>query len=225
LAASYKPPGKGTVSVTLPQVMQLDEECRNFLYEAKNFLRDLLQVFNLLFGTSFVEASEWTMAKKPRPSVIAHAEANFQAQPDHIRYLQQLPRCIEGFVKMRNAVEHPGGHNGNLVIRNFRFEPDGRLAAPDWQRDKDGQTEYGPVSIVKDMQVGVENLLLLAEDVLVMWAVDHAAIPGMMEMSVIPEGERNAACPIKYKMGLRADVLGSAKASPQARHANAPARP
>jgi hypothetical protein len=32
LAASYKSPGRGAVSVTLPQVMQLEEECRNYPY-------------------------------------------------------------------------------------------------------------------------------------------------------------------------------------------------
>ena len=208
LAASYKPPG-GAASVELPQVMQLKEECRNYLYEAKNFLRDLLKVFNLLFGTSFEEGSEWTMAKKPRPSVIEYAQANFQKQPDHIRYLQQLPRCVETFVKMRNAVEHPGGHSGDLVIRNFRFEPDGALATPDWRRDKEGKTEYGPVSIVDDMRVGVENLLILAEDILIMWAIDHAAFPGAMVVSVIPEGKRNPGCPIKYRMNLSAELLGA----------------
>ena len=209
LAASYKPPGKGETSVELPQVMQLEEECRNYLYEAKNFLRDLLKVFNLLFGTSFEEGSEWTMAKKPRPSVIGFAEANFQKQLDHIRYLQQLPRCVETFVKMRNAVEHPGGHSGDLVIRNFRFEPDGELSAPDWRRDKGGQTEYGPVSIFDDMRVGVENLLILAEDILIMWAIDHAAFPGAMAVSVIPEGKRNPGCPIKYRMDLSPGFLGA----------------
>jgi hypothetical protein len=125
------------------------------------------------------------LAKKPRPSVIGYAEANFQKQPDHIRYLQQLPRCVETFVKMRNAVEHPGGHSGDLVIRNFRFEPDGALSAPDWRRDKDDRTEYGPVSIVDDMRVGVENLLILAEDILVIWAIDHAAFPGAMAVPVV----------------------------------------
>ncbi|WFU33660.1 hypothetical protein QA635_04215 [Bradyrhizobium brasilense] len=211
LAASYRPRGKNAVFVPLPQVMQLEEECRNYLYEAKNLLRDLLQVFNLLFGTSFEEASEWTMQKKPRPSVIEYAEANFQAQPDHIRYLKQLPACIEPFVRMRNAVEPPGGHNDDLVIQNFHFEPDGMLAAPDWRRDEGGTTEYGPLFIVEDMRIGVHNLFVLAEDVLVMWAVDHAAIPGLMEMTVIPEGERNPACPIKYKMGVPPHVLGSAR--------------
>jgi len=98
LAASYEPPGRGATSVELPQVMQLEEECRNYLYEVTNFLRDLLQVFNLLFGTRFEEASEWTIPRKPRRSVVGYAEANFQKQPDHIRYLQQLPACIEPFI-------------------------------------------------------------------------------------------------------------------------------
>lgn len=217
-AAGYKPPGKGATSVVLPQVMQLEEDCRNYLYEAKNFLRDLLKVFNLLFGTSFEEASDWTLGKKPRPSAVTFAEANFQKQPDHIRYLQQLPRCIDPFVKMRNAVEHPGGFSGDLVTRNFRFEPDGKLSIPDWRRDRAGQTEYGPVSIVEDMRVGVHNLLTLAEDILVMWAVDHAAVPGLMGISVIPEANRNPACPIKYKMGMRDEVVsqlaGLANVSP-----------
>jgi hypothetical protein len=208
LAASYEPPGRGATSVELPQVMQLEEECRNYLYEVTNFLRDLLQVFNLLFGTRFEEASEWTIPRKPRPSVVGYAEATFQKQPDHIRYLQQLPACIEPFIRMRNAVAHPGGLNGNLVVQNFHFKPDGTLAPPDWRRDKDGNAEYGPIPIVKDMRIGVGNLLILAEDVLVMWAVDHAAMPGVMEMSVIPEDARNPACPIKYKMSLRQEVLG-----------------
>jgi hypothetical protein len=207
LASSYKPPGRGAVSVELPQVMELEEECRNYVAEATSFLQSLLQVFNLLFGTSFTEASEWTIPRKPNPSVVGYAEANFQKQPDHIRYLQQLARCTEPFVRLRNAAFHPGGFNGNLVVRNFRFEPDGTLAAPDWRREKDGKTEYGPVSIVEDMCVGVHNLLALGEDILVMWAVDHAAMPGLMEMSVIPENARNPACPIKYKMSLQQGIL------------------
>jgi len=117
---------------------------------------------------------------------------------------------------MRNAVEHPGGHSGDLVIRNFRFEPDGALAGPDWRRDKEGKTEYGPVSIVDDMRVGVENLLILAEDILVIWAIDHAAFPGAMAVSVIPEGKRNPGCPIKYRMNLPLGSLPGLAPSPAA---------
>jgi hypothetical protein len=33
--------------------MQFEEDCRNCLAEATGFLRSLLQVFNIFFGTSF----------------------------------------------------------------------------------------------------------------------------------------------------------------------------
>ncbi|MBR1231639.1 hypothetical protein [Bradyrhizobium sp. AUGA SZCCT0182] len=107
--AAYKPPGPGEGAAHLPQVMRLEPECHNYLYEAKNDLRDLLQILNLLFGTGFDEASEWTMARMPRPSVIEWAAAKFGEQHDYTRYLRQLPGCIEPFIRMRNAVEHPKG--------------------------------------------------------------------------------------------------------------------
>ncbi|UGY07432.1 hypothetical protein [Bradyrhizobium quebecense] len=78
---------------------------------------------------------------------------------------------------------------------------------PDWRRDKGGNTEYGPLSIVEDMRIGVQNFLVLAEDILIMWAVDHPSLPGAMGVRVISEAERNAACPIKYKMDLRPELL------------------
>jgi hypothetical protein len=41
-----------------------------------------------------------------------------------------------------------------------------------------------------------------------MWAVDHLALPGAMEMTAIPENQRNPACPIKCKMSPRSELLG-----------------
>jgi hypothetical protein len=40
-----------------------------------------------------------------------------------------------------------------------------------------------------------------------MRAVDHAAMPGMTEVSVMLEDNRNPACPIKCKMELRLVIL------------------
>jgi hypothetical protein len=57
------------VATEVPQIPRLEEECRNFLYEAKIYLRDLLQVFNKLFGTAFEEASDWVRAPKKGKSV------------------------------------------------------------------------------------------------------------------------------------------------------------
>jgi hypothetical protein len=50
---SYVPPSPQTRAVNIPSVMRLEEDCHNFLYEAKNFARDLLKVFNALYGTQF----------------------------------------------------------------------------------------------------------------------------------------------------------------------------
>src|ERR1700683_1637512 len=50
--ASYKPlPGASVVE--LPQIPRLEEDCRNYLSEARNFLRELIPVFNLFSGTAF----------------------------------------------------------------------------------------------------------------------------------------------------------------------------
>ncbi|MBV8109186.1 MAG: hypothetical protein JO012_05410, partial [Hyphomicrobiales bacterium] len=43
-AGKYKPPAAADAPVEVPQIARLDEECHNFLYEAKNYIRDLLQV-------------------------------------------------------------------------------------------------------------------------------------------------------------------------------------
>jgi len=61
---SYKPPGSQSPVVDVPHVMRLEEEWHNFLYEAKNFVRDALTVFNRLYGTDFVEASEYCWPQK-----------------------------------------------------------------------------------------------------------------------------------------------------------------
>ena len=53
----------------IPQIPRLDAEARNFLVEAKGFIRDLLKVVNLLYGTDFQEASEFTRAKKKKGAV------------------------------------------------------------------------------------------------------------------------------------------------------------
>jgi hypothetical protein len=55
--------------------------------------------------------------------------------------------------------------------------------------------------------VAVSNLLILAEDVVVMWAIDHLNVPGAMEIAAIVEAERDSACAIKYKIVLSDALL------------------
>ena len=141
--ASYKPPARGAAAVELPQVPQLEEECHNFFYEAKNYLWDLLKVFNL-HGTNYEEASEWVRPtrKSPQPVKDFAAETFGETHVNTV-FFRQLPGCIQPFIDMRNAVEHPKGYSGELRIKNLTFGADGKLAVPCWSREKDGKTEYG----------------------------------------------------------------------------------
>jgi len=47
--------------------------------KAKNFIRDLLQVVDHLYGKTFEEASEFSRAKKGTPSLVEFAEKTFGA--------------------------------------------------------------------------------------------------------------------------------------------------
>src|ERR1700751_6118401 len=66
---TYKPPSSKNQVIHVPQMSRLEEECRNFLYGAKTYVRDFLTVFNLLYGTHFTEASESSRARKGKESV------------------------------------------------------------------------------------------------------------------------------------------------------------
>jgi hypothetical protein len=116
--------------VTVPSIMRLEEECRNFLYEAKNFIRDTLKAFNLLYGTAFEEASEFLWPKRGRPSLVDYAESTFGPDDDKTKLFKQMLPAAERVVSFRNAVEHPGGHFGTLHIENFRLDPNGKFTEP-----------------------------------------------------------------------------------------------
>jgi len=194
----YKPPAAANAPVEVPQIARLEQECHNFLYEAKNFIRDLLQVVNHLYGTSFEEASEFFRAKKGGQSLVEFAEKTFGADDGKTKMLQESVPSIEELISMRNAVEHPEGFSGKLVIANFTLAADRKIEEPTWHREKDGEAVYEPSSIRADMDTYIHNLLTLAEDVVVSWVSDHLQVPDMMRVAIIPENQRNPACPIKW---------------------------
>jgi hypothetical protein len=198
--ASFKPPEPGTAAIEVPQISRLREDCEEFLYSAKNFLRDLVTVYSALHGCSFKDASEWTPAGKRTDSVLTHAQGKYGVDHVNAKYFAQLRTCIMPFVEMRNAVEHPGGWSGTLTTNNIEWAGGHELTAPTWWREKAGATAYGPEPIIDDMRIAIHNLLILAEDVLVMWAVDHLEAPGFTVIAAIPEAKRDPNCAIKYKV-------------------------
>lgn len=105
---------------------------------------------------------------------------------------------------MRNAVEHP--NSAELVIKNFTREGDA-LNEPTWAVKKAEKTEYGPVTIVDDMACAIRNLLVLAEDMRVMWSQANLVAPGLVAVAAIPEAQRKAECPVKYRIRPTAAAL------------------
>jgi hypothetical protein len=196
----YKPPATANASVEVPQIARLELECHDFLYQAKNFIRDLLQVVNHLYGTSFKEASEFSWAKKGSQSLVEFADKTFGSDDGKTKLLKEAVPTVEALISMRNAVEHPDGYSGKLVITNFERGADGKLDEPAWHREKDGKAAGKPSSIRVDMETCIHNLLTLGEDVFVSWASDHLQVPHVMGVASIPEDKRNPHCPVRWKV-------------------------
>jgi len=205
--ANFKPPGRGAVAVEVPQIPRLREDCEEFLYSAKNFLRDLITVFSTLHNTKYQDASDWVPVGKRTDSVMTYAQGKFGRSHANAKFFDQLPACVVPFVEMRNAVEHPDGFSGSLITQNISLTSEGELVGPRWHREKESKVLYGQLWIIEDMSIAVKNLLTLAEDVVVMWAIDHLAAPTMMEMVAIPETKRDPNCAIKYRVHPSAGLL------------------
>jgi hypothetical protein len=201
--SKYKPPPAVNASVLVPQIARLEEECHDFLYGAKNFVRDVLQVVNHLYGTDFKEASEFYRAKKKgSQSLVEFAERTFGADDGKTKFLKDAVPSIEELISMRNAVEHPDDLSGKLIIKNITLAADKTMDEPTWHRERNGKAVYEPSSIRAGMEACIRNLLNLGEGVFVSWAADHLKVPNMMRIALIPEDQRNQQCPIKWTVTL-----------------------
>jgi hypothetical protein len=200
-AITYKPPATPNAPIEIPQIDRLEADCHNFLYETKNYIRDVLCVVNTLYGTSFSEASEFSKTRKGGKSLIEFATETFGPDDAKTKMLAEAVPWVEEAIAMRNAVEHPDGYSGRLVIENFRRDRDQKLSEPVWHRLKDGKNKTEPSSISDDFDTFIHNLLTLGEDVLISWANDNLKLPGMMEIAIIPEERRDPKNPAKYTVG------------------------
>jgi hypothetical protein len=179
----------------VPHVIGLQEAAEEFLYQAKNFLRDLLGLFEIVYGCPLKDASDLTNMKGTGDSeLVKWAAANLG--PDH--YLTQLLKTeqewIAEVIRMRNAVEHPGGHSSTLKVTNVRVYPEG-FVPPTWQRNSGAES-----SIIHDMDIILNNMLTFAEEVLV-----HAAMDKVHTKHVrfyeIPVEQRRPEMPIRFRVG------------------------
>jgi hypothetical protein len=112
---------------------------------------------------------------------------------------------VERVVDYRNAVEHPGGHSGTLKIRNFRLDPNDKFSEPGWWIEKDGKKGIES-SIGADLFGIAENLLMLAEEMIVLWAKDNVRFPQFSRIALVPEEKRDPNNPIQYVVTASAEL-------------------
>ena len=106
-------------------------------------------------------------------------------------------QTVERVVNYRNAVEHPDGRAGTLHIRNFRLDPNGKFSEPGWWTEKDA-IKGVESSIGADFCCITENLLMLAEETIVLWANDNLRFPQMSRIAMVPGERRDPQKPILY---------------------------
>jgi hypothetical protein len=156
-----------------------------------------LKLVNLLWGTQYEDASEWVKGKKGRPSVQELISSKFGDKHVNTTFIRQYKACVEHLPLMRDGVEHP--QSSQLVVKNFTREGS-TLREATWSLEKNGKIEFAPLPIIEEMARAINNLLILAEDMLVMWAQANLVSPQLNEVRVVPEGQRKVQCPVKYRV-------------------------
>lgn len=182
---------------SVPHLIDLSGEIKPFLYESKNFLRELLRVINIFFGTGFHTASVFcALAGKRNENLVEWATKKF-GTPDPFTTMLVTEQDWAGeLIRKRNAVEHPGGRSGALDIENFKSMQDGGFVPPVWHRDREPPTE-----ILHDLETYLDNLLTLAEDMLVS-CIFHTTPDSIVQFVEIPEKDRASSCPVRLRIQL-----------------------
>lgn len=184
----------------MPHVVGLQGEVEPFLYETKNYLRDLLNLFRIFFGFNQIVASQFYDVKGNGESqVSAWSRKKFGADDDLTKLLKSEQAWVEQIIRMRDAVEHPGGWSGTLTIHNVRLHPQG-LIPPSWSR-----TGCPESDIFTDMKTTMDDLLTIAEDLLVACIQKRSRFP-MLAFYEIAEKDRAPEIPQRLRVGLAPEL-------------------
>ncbi|TRC93904.1 hypothetical protein FJV77_20730 [Mesorhizobium sp. WSM4306] len=187
----------------VPFVVGLNDDVEDFLYAAKNYLRDLLGLFRIAYGCKLKDAKVFgDLPGKGVIQIAVWAENEFGSNDGLVALLKSEQAWTTELIRKRNAVEHPGELSGVLAVKNIRANPNSAgLIPPSWNR-----TGLPETDIVNDMTIFIHNLLTLAEDflsdlVLRTTPFKHIAI------YEIPEGERNPQAPVRFRAGPIPELL------------------
>ena len=189
----------------MPSMPKLKSDAETFLYQAKNFLRDQLVLLEIVYDKKFADAVCWTTEKKD--NVLNWALEEFGEDDSLCRELRNDSNWILEVIRMRNAVEHPGGYSGHMLMYDFEAK-EGAYIRPSWQR-----TGQPRCDILRNMDVILDNLLTFSEEMLVHCIKHRPQFPGM-EVAEIPEAERNPDFPQRLQIVPGPKMLALMKVKP-----------
>jgi hypothetical protein len=183
----------------VPHLIGLQALAESFLYETKNYLRDLLELFTITSGCTLRKASALADPKGDGDSkLVKWAIADFGPDDRLTQLLKTEQAWIGYFIRMRNAVEHPGGYSGSLTLNNIRAieQPNRSYVPPTWKL-----TDVMEASIVAEMDVGLQNMLTFAEELLAHAVMRKRATEHMIVYE-IGANDRKPECPVRFAVGL-----------------------
>ena len=185
---------------TLPSILELRHHAETFLYNAKSALRDFTAVFLVLFAKDFKKEARFDKVLKWAKDQFGNEDILSKAlEEDQATWIAKI-------VKMRNAVEHPGGYSGVLHIENFTGREKESVVVvtePVWHLNSDPKTR-----IAHEMDVMVTNLLSFFEETLLL-CLGKFPSPFPIAVQEIPESERDPKCPLRFRMVMNMAELNS----------------
>lgn len=190
-------------SFEVPFVIGLTGHVEDFLYATKNYLRDLLGIFQIAYGCKLEDAKVFGDLPEKGTIEIAEWAANaFGANDQLVALLKSEQDWTTELMRKRNAIEHPGGKSGTLSINNIRMhQTEAGLVPPSWHR-----TGLPETDIIGDMTAVIQNLLTLAEDFLAD-LVTRTTPFKQIAIYEIPKEKRNPKAPVRLTCNLNPELL------------------
>ena len=181
-----------------PYMPNLELLSENFLYHAKNYLRDLGLFLKFIYPSLKLPKTPFsTQGKENIFDTFLYCERpNLKSVFDEDRI------WIAELISKRNAVEHPDGHSGKLHIINFQTTRENKIIPPVWYREMKGEKVSPVIDILQDMSVCLENLFTFSEDIIIHFCIENNFCMDGIVIYEIPREKRDKKCPIKYRATL-----------------------
>jgi hypothetical protein len=181
--------------LSLPSVPRVQEKAERFLYVTKSSLRDLQRIFKVFFGKDFGDGANYK-------AVIKWSEKTFGKDDPLTKQLtKDYELWIKELIAKRNAVEHPGGYSGHLIIKDYttvNHEGSIKICEPIWYRNSDR-----PTHILNDMEVHVHNCFTFAEEIFILSLQKLKSLVNLpIRIVEIPETQRPKEMPIRFRMAM-----------------------